>query len=131
MSSNDFDPAVFYNGTPHPISIFLDGTKWLDISSHGNIRLSSETSPEPQAPAPLVNSGIRFVAAPKFNGILGLPEYKEGIAILVSMPVGDYLARCPELWPGPVLGPDTSPTGVVRDSEGRIIGTKSLVVYKQ
>jgi hypothetical protein len=74
-----------------------------------------------------------YTTAATFGGLEGMPPNDMNLpqnALIVSMPVGEYLRNNPSRWMGPVFGPDTSPDGAIRDKDGVIIGCNRLVLYK-
>lgn len=119
----------YYNGTPHAISIFKDGNPVRVFESNGEVRLEQNPG-SCVVPPSLLSQDFPIVPAPIYIGVSGLPAYSPEIALIVSMPVGNYFKENPELWPGIVLGPDTSPSAAVRDSAGRIVGVLGLVIYR-
>ena len=121
--------ATFKNYTPHAITIVKteDGQD-ICIPSHGCARLRSE----PQQKLGEID-GVSIVSAQKFFGLdlQHSPDLNNDTSpILVSMPVGEFIANNPEVYAGSVYGPDTSPTGVVRNEKGEIVGTRRLIRYK-
>lgn len=97
-----------------------------------DVRLASET----QIEVPFQTLGLPVVSRQKFNAVvwptagwvadMSVPEKKW---ILVSMPVGEYLAAHPNECHHWVFGPDSGPDSVVRDQRGQICGTKRFVYY--
>jgi hypothetical protein len=74
---------------------------------------------------------ISLVGAPIYKEVYGLPPSSNATtAIVVSMPVGEFLKDRPDIWPGPVLGVDMSTQAGVRDEKGTIKGTTRFIVYK-
>lgn len=117
-----------YNGTPHAI-ILCDpttGAQLQEFPSNGMIRIN-----ESRAEKDLKIEGFPYplVAPPTFHGLIGMPDDIDA-TLIVSMPVGQLIQACPNIWRGAVVGPDTGPDGVVRDAAGKIVGTKRFVVYK-
>lgn len=121
------DPfSTFRNLTPHALTIvYPDQSNLIVIPSTGMARLISLEQKEIET-----ISGIQVVGPQNFISVEGLGDTLGDTPILVSMPVGEYLARNPAFYNGPVYGPDTSPIGVVRNEKGEITGTKRLVRYK-
>jgi hypothetical protein len=121
---------MFVNTTPHPIVLYSeDGFEVLNIPkavAAARCRETERTS-LPGYPFPAFS-------APIMGPAIDIPEYYHGEHIgkflVVSMLVGQALAKNRLGWPeGFVVGPDTSPTGAVRDDKGQIIGTNAFVVY--
>ncbi len=115
------------NYTPHAIHLGE-----LVFESSGNIRLKN-------APARKIATWKDIVPicdAPTYEGLDTLPDdvaaRKNARAILVSLPVGEYVRAHPDALPGylTVLGPDTSPAHVVRNDKGQIVGSNALVMYR-
>lgn len=67
----------------------------------------------------------------KFVDVEGLPRYQCNNDIIVSMPVGEFLANNRHLYCGAVYSPDTSPASAIRNEQGTIVGVKRLVLYKE
>lgn len=123
--------SLFYNGTPDEIVVSPPTSlnTWR-FKPKGVISLTYATPVSPKVPESLRSTALSFVSAPRISGIEGLPEYDEEIILLMSIPVGEFLAAHPEMWKGPVMGIDTSPAGAIRNFNGDITGTRNLVVYK-
>lgn len=99
------------NYTPHPVTICdSNGTVTQTIPSTGLIRLKATTvADEPIAGIPTSRT--------VFGEPEGLPAYEEGTYYIVSQIVKTALPERADL---------LVPAEVVRDSEGNIIGCKSL-----
>ena len=84
-----------------------------------------------QRTMPFQTTGVDVVERATFDRLewLGGDEPADNKFIIVSMPVGEFLATHPTLCKWYVFGPDTGPDACVRDSVGRIVGTKRLVFY--
>jgi len=122
------------NYTPHSISLYKESEKVHEFPSQGDIRLKE---------IPQQNiakwKGIPVYSAPEYTGLDGVPEHLleekgEDLGIIVSMPVGKFLAseEHKKSLPGRihVFGPDTGPKSVVRGEKGEILGAKALIRYK-
>ena len=109
---NLVDRGVLVNLTPHPVNIYLDGA---------------------DDPITIMPSGVtprcaasNVVVAPGFTqsvigDVTGLPDKKDGVLLIVGALVR---TACPDR--DDLIGPDTSPTGAVRDSAGMIIGARGF-----
>lgn len=120
------------NFCPHDVHLYAkDGTTLL------------RTYPKEKTSLRLVNNpsieeeflGLPTIPRPSYSGVEGLPDpasyaNKPAPTIIVSMVVGESPA-VDRMYPGNIIGPDTSPQGVVRDDKGTITGTKRFVVYKR
>jgi len=111
------------NTTPHEIVLMHDGVPHhFPKDNDMQLRLNEEDM------GGLTDvCGIPVVAAPRYTGLSG-PVPDDDRPILVSQLVGQYIATH-GLRSGHVYGPDTGPGGVVRDADGKIIGTRRFVRY--
>lgn len=102
---------TFVNLTPHEITfIFADGNE-LVIPPSGNLaRVSVKTEKVDEVEGIPVTTSV-------FGEVEGLPEPKEGTAYLVSSLVAQRVQGRDDVF---------IPSDSVRDSEGRIIGCRSL-----
>ena len=106
------------NLTPHEVTIYDES---------GNVRLRIPPSGQVARVKPVqvkvgeVN-GIP-VFKTEFFEVEGLPDPQPNTIYIVSLLV---LQACPHR--KDLVAPDTSPSGAVRDSEGRIIGTRGFQV---
>ena len=99
------------NFTPHPISICNNAGEIIRvIQPEGLVRLKAVTVPAGEI------DGVP-VTRTEFGQPEGLPEFKEGIFIVVSQLVKTALPSRSDL---------LVPAEVVRDEKGNIIGCKSL-----
>lgn len=75
---------------------------------------------------------IKVISRPVFSGLAGdITDAQQYKKIIVSMPVGEYLANNPDVLPDcEVYGVDSSPKGAIRDNNGAIIGTTQFVRYR-
>jgi hypothetical protein len=118
------------NLTPHAIVLVLP-TQTITIPPSGSVaRLVSSA---PSVIPPLVENGVEIPVAPPpyFESCEGL-EHGGADALIVSAMVGNFFAENWSEYPhlkGRVFGPDTSPSGSVRDADGKIIGVKGLIRY--
>lgn len=122
------------NCTPHNIKVYSkDHQKVLtEFPASGNqIRL--ESSQQFELPMLKVDGNeIPCVTSQKFNPKINWPKLDDSVdTILVSMPVGNLVENnFLKDVPYNVMGPDTGPSAVVRDENGRILGTTRLILYK-
>jgi hypothetical protein len=99
------------NFTPHPITICNNaGEVTRVIQSEGLVRLKAVTVPAGEI------DGVP-VTRTEFGQPEGLPEFKEGVFIVVSQLVKSALPSRSDL---------LVPAEVVRDEKGNIVGCKSL-----
>lgn len=117
------------NLTPHEIVVFEcqdpNSQVKLRCPSVGSVRLT------PAVATPVTQVlGIPILKAPAYQGVTGLPENMPATKyIIVSMVVAEYLVR-DHTWHAGILVPATDPDHVVRDVEGRIIGTTAFYCYQ-
>jgi len=64
-----------------------------------------------------------------YGNIEGIPKYEPDTYIIVSLIVAQALILVNSPWIGHILVPDTSPEGVVRDKNGRILGVKGFQIW--
>jgi predicted ATP-grasp superfamily ATP-dependent carboligase len=122
------------NLTPHSICVSFakNGETGTDLipSSGKEVRLASK----PQEKL-FELDGIQVYSAPQYEQTIEWPDIPSDIsAVIVSMPVGQLVAELSKTeynLPFMVLGPDTGPSAVIRDSSGKIIGTTRLICYKK
>ena len=114
------------NCTPHDI-LFINamGEKLVVPRSNYCIRLTESNQKKYGQHESL---RVPIVSTPVYDGMTGAPEDTTQ-DIIVSMPVGQEITAGRIQWKGNVFGPDLSPTGVIRDENGRILGTKRLIRY--
>ncbi len=121
------------NTTEHLMKFVVDDVEFSILPDKLNqVRMKSIAKPARATIRHSLDSVTRKIKAtmqPIFVSGTGLPK-DEGQAIFVSMPVGEFLARHPDVWSGPVLGPDTGPDNGIRDAQGRPAGTRAMIVYK-
>ena len=99
------------NMTPHPINVVNgEGKNIRIIPNEGIIRLKTETSPAGKV------DGIPLTKT-VFGVSEGLPEFQEGVFLIVSQLVKNALPERKDL---------IVPAEVVRDEKGNIIGCKSF-----
>ena len=161
-----------FNCTPHDIHIIKQPHEWKDPKvpevhctfksfNKQDIRCVSNTDPQ-RTVIPLLddNNRIRLLLtskAPSFDALVNIPTFqddngnpcplKENDTIIVSMAVGNLVAKNPSLLPCRVVGPNTGPSQTVKimgrdfvsgacrygedhPRKGEIMGCYDLVVYK-
>lgn len=137
--------TFFYNGlplfnfTPHTIDVYEESLidKPLSISSAGIIRLVKDQNGDTKKAAIFQNGAVvREIPVTKATAWVGLEitacnsDLLEGSAILVSMPVAEYIVD-KGLYPNcTILGPNTGPESVVRDAQGNILGVREFIEYR-
>jgi hypothetical protein len=125
------EPAVvveWLNLTPHDIVVVDDEKNILKTfpKSGRDVRLATS----PQTDMPFQTLGVPVVTRQTFTSLIWpSDDMPRKSWLLVSMPVGEFLATHPEQCEHWVFGPDTGPAAVVRDQRGQIVGTKRLVFY--
>lgn len=134
MSFETPDFSKFVNATPHPIKFYSGSTVVHEIPvwSKGTVRLG--VKPSTQIGSIATKAGtIPIYPAAEFTGLEGPLEHAQGLKLLVSMPVGQWIQQNKQMDSRlngvEVYGPDSGPQGRVSDSNGNIIGTKALVRY--
>lgn len=104
----------FVNLTPHAICFVGEGGETtLTIPPSGTVARVASSS---EVVARL--NGIDVVQS-TFGPVENLPKASEGTIYVVSMLVGQQAVGRDD-----VVGPDTSPASVVRDTDGKIVGVK-------
>lgn len=102
---------MFKNLTPHVLRIQLQDDSVLELASSGVARVA--TTATPVAPVEGVPA-----ATTAYGAVVGLPEFQEGVTLLVSglvlaaLKESGQLAARPDVW-----GPDTGPTAVRKDGQ--------------
>ena len=107
------------NLTPHAINI-IAGVQNFEIPASGQVaRCAVKSAQAGFIPV----DGVQIpVVQNQFGEVEGLPEEVAGTILLVSALVGSALAgKRNDLY-----GPDTSPSGAVRDESGKIVAVKGL-----
>lgn len=106
------DSNVLVNMTPHALNIIVDDDLTVTI--------------EPSGVVPRVSTKIVKVAdgivTTKLGDVEGLPEVIPGKLLIVT------LAKSAASNRDDLVGPDTSPTGAIRDDLGRIVGVRGITV---
>lgn len=143
---------VLQNLTPHTFNFYKkDENEKLSllftIESSGNLRLEKEkqiiktfnlNETILDLPKLDTNDEIQFATAPYFKSVILSDIGVYSRAIIVSMPVGEFLRANPDFFDTIifVLGPDTD-SGAVRKKgeilntkEGSIVGTTGFVCYR-
>lgn len=105
------------NYTPHAINMCDEtGNVFESYTSQGSARV--ETTQECVGEI----NGVDIYST-SYGEVEGLPEQQEDVMLLVSFLVKQALPERTDL-----ICPNTSPQGVVRDENGKIIGVKSFQV---
>ena len=99
------------NLTLHPVNVILDGQGPITILPSGVV---------PRC------SAANTVIAPGFTqsilgDVTGLPDKKDGVLLIVGALIR---TACPDR--DDLIGPDTSPTGAVRNDAGQIVGVRGF-----
>ena len=143
MSDIDFGDIV--NCTPHDVHIAYDiDGKQYQVTVPARREHTLRVEPTPQTIVGTVaiyqcdkggqrtaEYAVPLLTAPSFVALGGTPPPPDTAAVLVSMPVGQFLATRPDLLPRTrVLGPDTGPGSVVRDDNGQIVAVRKLLFYR-
>jgi len=126
-----FEPIApkIINLTPHPINI-IRGDQKITIPPSGKV---ARVQPKQQVVGFINVQDTEIpIVRTEFGEVQGLPEEPEPNTIyIVSTIVLQAIANNPELaekFRGKVVAPDTSPSGAVRDEQGRIIGVKGFQI---
>lgn len=110
----------FVNLTPHPITVFK-GEEKIEIPPSGEVaRVGVEQKKVGELNGIPVHKSI-------FGDVEGLPEPRENTVYIVSTVVLQAL-KAKNIVRRDLVSPDTTPNGVVRDEEGRIIGVRGFQV---
>ncbi len=103
---------VLVNMTPHELNIVIDDEVTIAVVPSGIV--------------PRVSTKIEKIAdgivTTKMGDVEGLPEVVTGKLLIVSALVKAASGR------DDLVSPDTSPTGAVRDDNGRIVGVRGIAV---
>ena len=104
---------VLVNMTPHALNIVIDDEVTIAVAPSGVV--------------PRVSTKIEKIAdgivTTKMGDVEGLPEVIPGKLLIVSALVKSAASNRDDL-----VGPDTSPTGAIRDDLGRIVGVRGITV---
>lgn len=111
------------------IAALVAGNKLVNLTPHPvNIILDNDSDPIVIAPSGVVPrcSAANTVVAPGFTqSVLGdvtdLPDKVDGVLLIVGALIR---SACPDR--DDLIGPDTSPTGAVRNADGQIIGVRGF-----
>ena len=101
------------NLTPHPVKVFLDG-------ADDPIIIAPADAPTPRVTSTAVTVAPGFVTT-TFGDVTDLPDKVDGVLLIVSALVR---SACPDR--DDLVGPDTSPTGAIRNNDGQIIGVRGF-----
>ena len=111
-------PIQFVNLTKHNINILLENGNTLTIPPSGTeARVSSQMEKVNEL------NGIPVVKT-TWGDVVGLPDPQPDTVYIVSMQVLQALKGARS----DLVGPDTSPSGVVRDENGNIVGVKGFQI---
>ena len=100
------------NLTPHPVNVILDGADDpITIAPSGVV-------PRVASTATVVAPG--FITS-TFGDVTDLPDPVPGKLLIVGAMVRTALPDRDDL-----IGPDTSPTGAVRNADGQIVGVRGF-----
>ena len=126
------------NTTPHTVTLYVCKDIIVDYAADKERQLRLAEQPgEDRGTA----HGVPTRGPPQWTGLVPMSwgpspfsDIDGPIDLLVSMPVGNYLAAngLPPGWRErvhAVYGPDTGPAAVVRDDSGQIRGTRALIRY--
>jgi hypothetical protein len=112
--------VIVVNLTPHAIRVLGDDNQLIaEFPPSGAVaRADSHERPENMV------DGIPVVSQ-EFGAVHNVPAPEPGTIYLVSMVVGQAMARTRN----DIYGPNTSPGSAVRNEAGHIIGVKGFVKY--
>lgn len=112
---------ILLNWTPHPIVLIRDDGTRDTIAPAGYVpRLAEETEPAGEL------AGVPVVRMKRGGLTSAPPAVPEGAAVIVGDVVADALAAALGVR---VYSPDTGPSSVVRDGDGRIAGVRRLKAH--
>lgn len=127
-----------YNLTPHAINV----AGKVEIPSSGKLRLTRATENVETATFTMSTpdgelveiQGSMFTPWTGYefdsNKLASVPD-SPGDALIVSMPVAEFIMRG-NLWPAVAIWvPDTGPQNGLRNERGEIVGTRAFVVYRK
>lgn len=119
------------NLTPHDVHVLNDdGSILLTYPKSGQ---QARMISKPQVSVDCDLGDVPMVSAQRWSNVDQSVEIDPEVThLLVSMPVGDFIARSHisnKYWNYTIIGPDTGPQSAVRDQNGRIVGTRRLVLY--
>lgn len=103
---------VLVNMTPHPLNFIVDDDTTVTVAPSGIV---------PRVSTKIVKVADGIVTT-KMGDVEGLPEVVPGKLLIVSSLVKAASDR------DDLVSPDTSPTGAVRDENGRIVGVRGIAV---
>jgi len=126
------------NLTPHSLNILDDKNNLVLSIPSSRIIARVQQSEEYEGLLDVVKDGIEYVVpvySIEYGEIQGLPEEpEEDTLYIVSLVVAQALKEHSDwdVWKKHIAVPNTGPTrnGAVRDENGRIIGVRSLIVFK-
>jgi len=123
-----------FNLTPHPfVWVWNDVIAICPIPSDGTIRL---TKPKGSDEAKIVFGIFKMTAQynQPWNGFEIKGKKKadlKNVALIVSMPVAEYICQN-DLFPTcAIIIPDSGPGSAVRNNQGQITGVKKIVIYRK
>jgi len=116
-------PVTLVNLTPHDIVIYHEDGKTVKLVIRASGQVARATARRKKIGE--IN-GIP-VYRNEFSEVEGLPKPKRGVIYIVSSLVQQAL-KLRGIKRKDIVSPDTSPEGVVRDKNGRILGTKGFQV---
>ena len=104
---------VLVNMTPHPLNFIVDDDTTVTVATSGVV---------PRVSTKIVKVADGIVTT-KLGDVEGLPEVVPGKLLIVSA-----LVKSAESNRDDLVGPDTSPTGAIRDDLSRIVGVRGITV---
>ena len=118
------------NLTPHDIVVYDESGENVLYTFPSSGKVARAISTQQTVDTNLSQKyNLPVVDAQSFTNV-DVPLSAQDTGILVSMPVGEFIRSKFNCYPVDVLGPDLGPSAVVRDSAGKILGTRRLCVYK-
>ena len=117
-------PIRLVNLTPHKVVVRTENGDVVYEPSGQVARVSTSEQYLMEVPDSKGNYVGVYLYEQTFGDIEGLPEPEEGVLYIVSLPVRE---AAKEKGRTDVISPDTSPAGVIRDEQGRIVAVKRFV----
>ena len=123
----------FLNLTPHCVKLFIMDFA-VEFPSSGFIRLLRTQNGQSKIECGISGDVSLTFEFPKFapftDYTLECDEPISDQALIVSMPVADYIISNNLFMDNAVLIPDTGPGSVIRDTNGNIVGVRKFIVYR-
>ena len=119
------------NMTPHPFVWYKDDDTFCKpLASYGSIRLTRKISTKT---SDIVFGSFKTIAKHNepWNGFTLQGSIPNHAAIIVSMPVAEFLCKHKHFLGTVIIVPDSGPKSVVRNNDGQICGVKKIIIYRK